>query len=169
MNRVVLVAVDVAVMGAAQVGAGYVAHRLPPAFLDRDGWLFRERRFERAGRLYVDAFRIRRWKRWLPEAGDVFPGGFDKARLLRADDDHLRRHVRETRRAETTHWLGLAVAPAFLLWNPWYAGVVVQVYALAANAPCILAQRYNRIRLERVLRRRAWRAAPPPPSPSSRS
>ena len=164
MNRAVLVAVDAAVMGTAQVASGYVAHRLRPGSLDRDRWLFRERRFERGGRLYVDVFRIRRWKRRLPEAGDVFPGGFHKAHLLHADDEHLRRHVRETRRAEAAHWLAVGVAPLFFLWNPWYAGVVVQVYAVLVNGPCILAQRYNRIRLERVLaRRRAGRS----PSASS--
>ncbi len=151
----VLIAVDAAAWLLVHVGAGYLVHRLPARVLERDGWLFRSRSVEDHGRVYVRLFRIKRWKRFLPEAGDVFRGGFDKATLAATNDAYLRAYVRETRRAELGHWLTMAVAPLFFLWNPWYVGVVVQAYALAVNGPCIASQRYNRIRLQRVLARRA--------------
>jgi glycosyl-4,4'-diaponeurosporenoate acyltransferase len=47
----------------------------------------------------------------------------------------------------------LAVSPLFLLWNPWWLGLVMIAYAVVANGPCILIQRYNRGRLVRVLAR----------------
>ena len=40
---------------------------------------------------------------------------------------------------------------AFFLWNPCWADLVMVAYALAANLPCILAQRYNRSRFQRLL------------------
>jgi glycosyl-4,4'-diaponeurosporenoate acyltransferase len=44
--------------------------------------------------------------------------------------------------------------PLFFLWNPPWACLVMTTYALAANLPCILAQRYNRIAVNRALRSR---------------
>ncbi|MCF7734052.1 MAG: hypothetical protein K9N23_20380 [Akkermansiaceae bacterium] len=38
-------------------------------------------------------------------------------------------------------------------WNSWWADAVMAAYAIAANLPCILAQRYNRLRLRRLLAR----------------
>jgi glycosyl-4,4'-diaponeurosporenoate acyltransferase len=42
----------------------------------------------------------------------------------------------------------------FFLWNPWWGDAVIIVYAIGANLPCILAQRYNRLRLRHLLARR---------------
>ena len=157
------IGVDVAAWLALHVGVGYLVHRIPDRLLERDGWLFRERALERGGLLYVDALGIKKWKRHLPEGGDFFRGGFDKSRLATFDDAHLRAHQRETRRAELGHWLTMLPAPLFFLWNPWYAAVVVQGYAVAVNWPCIAAQRYNRIRLQRLLARRAASRVQSPP------
>jgi glycosyl-4,4'-diaponeurosporenoate acyltransferase len=38
----------------------------------------------------------------------------------------------------------------FFIWNPWWVGIVMIVYAILVNVPCIIIQRYNRIRLKRV-------------------
>jgi glycosyl-4,4'-diaponeurosporenoate acyltransferase len=156
------IAADAAAWAAVQVSAGYVAHRLPDRWLERDTWLLRERRWERGGAFYADTLAIRRWKALLPEAGAFFAGGFDKGRLGPTGDDHLAHHVRESRRAELGHWLMLAPTPLFVAANPPYLAVLMPVYALAVNGPCIAAQRYNRLRLARVLARRAARAGAQP-------
>lgn len=148
------VAIDVVAWVVIQITAGYVVHRLPDRALDSDRWLFRQRNWERDGQLYVHAFAIKRWKRQLPEGGDLFPGGFNKARLRAFDEAHLAVHLRETRRAELGHVLAMVPAPVFFWWNPWWLGVIMQAYALVINLPCVVAQRYNRIRLVRVLNRR---------------
>ena len=41
----------------------------------------------------------------------------------------------------------------FFLWNPWWGDLIIVAYAVAANLPCIFAQRYNRSRLTRLLGR----------------
>jgi glycosyl-4,4'-diaponeurosporenoate acyltransferase len=155
LPRSVALGTDVVAWIGVAVGAGYVAHRLPHRLFERDGWLFRQRAWERDGRFYVRVLRIRRWKRLLPEAGDAFEGGFNKATLAALGDDHFRVHVRETRRAELTHWLIILAGPLFLVHNRWYDVVAMQLIAVALSVPCIAAQRYNRIRLQRVLARRA--------------
>lgn len=156
-----LVGVDIGAWLIIHFVVGYGAHRLPLRYVDHDTWLTRERGIERRGRLYVRVFRINRWKRWLPEAGAFFAGGFDKRALPRRDSEYLRRYLAETRRAEVAHWAMMSAAPLFWLWNPWTAALAMPVYAVAVNVPCILSQRYNRIRLRRVLARRERRESPP--------
>ena len=73
--------------------------------------------FEARGRWYR-RWGIHRWKDRLPEAGALFAGGVSKRELPGRDADGLRTFVRETRRAELTHWWAMACSPLFLLWNP---------------------------------------------------
>lgn len=150
---VVAVLVDVAVWIAVGFAAGYVAHRLPVERLAHDTVVTRLRPCERDGRVYERRLRIKRWKRRLPEAGDLFAGGFSKRSITSTDRAFLERFVVETRRAELTHWWVMAAGPLFFLWNPWWLALVMVVYGVLANLPCLVVQRYNRARLVRILGR----------------
>ncbi len=44
-------------------------------------------------------------------------------------------------------WLAHLGGWLFFLWNPAWAGWVMVLYATLANGPCIITQRYNRVRL----------------------
>jgi glycosyl-4,4'-diaponeurosporenoate acyltransferase len=146
----VAVAADVVAWGAIHTGTGYFVHRLPVTWLERDRWLFRQRRFEDDGQLYRRTFRIGKWKDKLPEAGALFAGGVSKRHIPQAGLDRL---VVETRRAELGHWLAGLPAPLFALWNPPVAAIAMLAYGWGVNLPFIAIQRYNRIRASRVLRR----------------
>jgi len=130
-----------------------IALRLPADLFAHDSWITAPRRWEREGRLYRDWLVIRRWKSLLPD-GAPWLGGFAKRRINARDASYLEQFLLETRRAELAHWCMLLCLPLFFLWNPPWACLVMTVYALAANLPCILAQRYNRIALYRVVRTR---------------
>ncbi|MEB3259426.1 MAG: hypothetical protein VKP63_02225 [Cyanobacteriota bacterium] len=96
---------------------------------------------------------VRRWKRWIPDAGAALPGGVSKASLVRRDAQSLERLVLETRRAEMVHWALLVAGGLPALWLP-PAGVAVNTaFALAFNLPCLRLQRENRARLRRCLER----------------
>lgn len=151
------VALDVAVWAVWSTAVGYAYHSFPVGWFAHDTWLTRPRRFER-GAWYQRRLRIKRWKDRLPEAGALFAGGFPKRRLAHPDPAYLARFAAETRRAELTHWTTMAVVPVFVLWNPWWACSVMVAYAAVANLPCIAVQRYNRVRLERMLAARATAA-----------
>ena len=153
------VLVSSAAWALLSVVVGYVAHRLPVSTFDHDTWLTRLRGIERGGRTYERHLAIRTWKPWLPEAGDLFDGGFSKAHLGGRDVAHLERFVAETRRAEVTHWALMACGPLFLLWTPPWIGAVMIAFGVVANLPCLLAQRYNRARLLRLVDRRRARLA----------
>lgn len=137
--------------GCFHAGSGYVAHRLPRDRLQHDSWLLSARAVERGGRLYERRFRIQRWKDHLPEAGALFAGGVSKRHVTR----DLERFVAETRRAEYGHWLAMACAPLFALWNPPIGLALMTIYSIVVNAPFIAVQRYNRQRAQRILARRA--------------
>ena len=155
-----LALLDAGVWAAWSAACGYFAHRLSVERLGRDRGLFRLH--PRTARRYERVLRIKRWKSLLPEAGDLFKGGFSKRRMLRHDREYLDRFVVETRRAELTHWLILAAGPFFFLWNPWWLALAMLGYAIVANLPCLLTQRYNRARLARILAGSPIRAAEPP-------
>ena len=153
-----MLGLDIVVWGAIHAGTGYLAHRLPAARCERDGWLTTLRGWERSGRVWR-VLRVHAWKDRLPEAGATFEGGVSKRCLPAFDDAGLRQFAASTRRAEIGHWSAAVCSPIFLLWSPlWIAGVMV-VYGLAVNAPFIAIQRYNRLRVSRVLSRRASRRA----------
>lgn len=100
-----------------------------------------------------DAPGIRRWKRWLPDAGAALPGGVRKAALSRAQPLLLARLQQETQRAELVHaLLWTAWLPTALWLSPW--GVLINLlFATAFNLPCLVLQRHNRRRLQRALER----------------
>ncbi len=142
------------------LAAGYLAHRAPVARFSHDNAITRLRPFEVDGRFYERVTRVRRWKRYLPEGGDFYAGGFNKRHLRGTTDDHLQRFVAETRRAEMTHWWVMCFGPLFWVWSPFVMGSMMVAFGVLANLPCIIAQRYNRARLLRVLSRRQRRSGP---------
>lgn len=153
------VLLDCLVWAGWSVLCGYVVHRLPVEHFETGGPLTRLRSFERSGRFYERWFRVRRWKDLVPEAGGLFVGGFDKKHLRSRDPAYLDRFLTETRRAEVTHWAVMVLSPLFVLWNPAWLAAVMVAYGVGANLPCVIIQRFNRARLER-LRRRAARVPP---------
>ena len=146
MNLGAVVALDAAVWAGWSAVVGYAAHRLPLARLAHDGVLTRLRPWEHGGRVY-QGLGIRRWKDRLPEAGALFAGGVSKRGLPGHDRAGLERFALETRRAELVHWSIPAVVPVFVLWNPPALVAAMVAFAVVANGPCLLVQRYNRGRV----------------------
>jgi glycosyl-4,4'-diaponeurosporenoate acyltransferase len=147
----VAVALNFVAWGIFHSLAGYLAWRTNERRFLEDNCFTRLRVWEQDGQFYTDRLLVRRWKNVLPEAGGLLPGGFSKKRLERRDDEYLHAFLCETRRAEFSHWLAMAPAPLFFLWNKWPAAALMIPYAVLVNLPFIAVQRYNRARLERVL------------------
>lgn len=146
----VTVVLDVAAWLLIQVSVSKLMITMDSHPFNPSAWLFRERRWEKGGRTY-EALLVRSWKDRLPDAGPWFTGGFSKGELSSRSPEFLKRFVLETCRGELAHWLVIPSAPLFFLWNrPWVGGLMV-AYAILGNLPCIIVQRYNRIRLTRLL------------------
>jgi len=154
MNLAVLVGVDSAVWAGCSLIVGYGAHRLPSAAVERDGFITARRGWEGDGSVY-ERLGVRRWKDRLPEAGGLF-GGVSK-RSLSLGRDGLAQFAAETRRAEYVHWALLAVGPLFAWWNPWPLALAMLGYAVLANVPFVIVQRYNRARVLALAHRKSKR------------
>lgn len=133
------------------MGVSYIMTYMPREYFNSQSWAFRGRNGENEGKIYQDIFFVKKWKGFLPEGAALFAKGFRKKRLNGKNKDYVRAFVAETCRSEAVHWVTMGFAPLFFLWNPLWVGVVMIGYAVAANLPCIITQRYNRIRLERML------------------
>lgn len=153
LSNPMLVVVNIGAWASIHALSGFAVHKLPVHRLQRDNWLFRVRRFERHGHFYTETLRVKYWKDRLPEAGALFAGGVSKRQLPTGPAGGLTRFAVETRRAELGHWLAIAPAPLFALWNPPVITSIMIVYAIAVNLPFIAIQRYNRMRVARVLAR----------------
>jgi glycosyl-4,4'-diaponeurosporenoate acyltransferase len=117
-----------------------------------ESWLTKQRIWESHGSMY-EMFGIKRWKLLLPDGGSFYKGDFRKKQLQGYEAHYLKKFILETRRAEWTHWLAIPPSLLFFLWNTWYVGVIMIVYAFMFNVPFIMIQRYNRIRLKRLYKR----------------
>ncbi|HLH36766.1 MAG TPA: hypothetical protein VKX41_18985 [Alloacidobacterium sp.] len=133
-----------------QITIGFVVNRLPAPLFADDCWLTVGRSWEIGGQFYAGRFALRRWKRLLPDGAAWF-GGFHKKKIASRDPAYLRKFVLETRRSEIAHWCMLCCFPIFFFWNPLWACFVMLAYGLAANLPCIIVQRYNRMVLLQIL------------------
>ena len=132
---------------------------MQPNSFNPQSWLYRQRIWERGGKTYKARLKVKKWKRLLPAVAVVVKVGFRKKHLGNADAAYVRRFILETCRAEFTHWVIFLFSLIFFLWNDWWIGLIMVAYGLATNMPCIVTQRYNRMRLERMYARynRDWR------------
>lgn len=154
LSLALTIALDFAAWFVFHMAAALCTLNMPDRWFATDHWLYRTRDWERQGQFWHHVFRVRNWKERLPDGAQLIGRGYAKKRLQATHADELVRFVHESRRAELTHYLAMLPAPLFFLWNPAWVGWFMIGYALIANAPCIIAQRYNRPRFINVLQKR---------------
>ncbi|MFC2009799.1 glycosyl-4,4'-diaponeurosporenoate acyltransferase [Chloroflexota bacterium] len=132
------------------MGISYLMSRCQLTSFNPEGWLYQQRNWERNGRIYEGFFRLKSWKQKLPDGAAIFKGGFTKKHLKENSREYLREFIMETCRAELTHWIVFLFGFVFFIWNIWWVGIVMIIYAAIVNIPCIITQRYNRIRLRKI-------------------
>jgi glycosyl-4,4'-diaponeurosporenoate acyltransferase len=147
------IAINITVWLVIHLGVGMSTARVGPDSFNPESWLYRQRTWEKGGKTYKSLFKVKKWKRLLPDGVAVFKGGLRKKHLEKTDAAYVERYILETCRAEFTHWVIFLFALIFFVWNDWWIGLIMLAYGLATNIPCIIAQRYNRMRLERVYER----------------
>ena len=154
MNPPTAVLVDSGVWAVWGSIVGLAAGRAKPDRFTADGPLTRLRPWENSGRTW-EKVGVRHWKDSLPDLGTTF-GGLSKRRALPGPEGRRLLEV-ETRRAELVHWVAALPVIAMPWWNPAWVSIVMAVYAVGANAPFIIIQRYNRGRLARLAHRQGTR------------
>lgn len=135
------------------VGVSYLITHIPLDSFDSVFWLYKQKQWEKGGKIYMRIFRLKKWRKRLPDGAALFKKGFQKKHLKNLDAIYINDFIKETCRAELAHWIMILFSPMFFIWNIWWVGIVMIIYAMSANLPCIIIQRYNRIRLKRVYAR----------------
>ena len=133
---------------------GWISLLLPDRWFAPELPFWRAHRWEQGGRFYERVFHIKSWKHLLPDGGALFKKrGYQKRNLNDYSEENLRRFLVESARGELMHWLAISPFCIFGLFAPGYVVWIMLAYALLANLPCILAQRYNRPRVYALLNR----------------
>ncbi|HRY78664.1 MAG TPA: hypothetical protein P5154_07870 [Candidatus Izemoplasmatales bacterium] len=136
-----------------QVAISWTCLKIRDSRYRPDGFWFRTHKWEKEGLIYQTIFRVRSWKERLPDGGKVFRDGYKKKRLTDLSPSNLERFLIESCRAELAHWL--AILPFWIfgfIASPIILPLML-VYALIVNVPCIIAQRFNRPRVRKLLQR----------------
>lgn len=124
----------------------WLVNQVPNRFLTERSWLFKPRFWDKAW-VYEKLFRVRAWKARLPDGAKMMRTGFSKKKLVKLDQAYLKTYHTEAARGELAHLLDLLVLPLVLMWNPPWAIVVMVTLGIIGNVPCIISQRYNRVRI----------------------
>jgi glycosyl-4,4'-diaponeurosporenoate acyltransferase len=146
----VTVLIDIAAWFAIHMGVSYFMTLIPRSNFNTSFWLYKTGKWESNSKVYETLFSVKNWKKRLPDGAALFKGGFKKKHLNGTDLAYLDDFIRETCRAELTHWIVFLFGFVFLIWNLWWVGIIMLVYAFSVNMPCIITQRYNRVRLRKL-------------------
>jgi len=136
-----------------QISISTICLFVPDTFYKKDIFLFRTLKWERKGKFYDTIFKIRKWKRFLPDGAAIVKSGFQKKHLEQMSSEYIKKYLVESRRAELGHWLAILPFWIFGLFTPFPVIIYMFLYAIIINLPCILAQRYNRPRFLEVLKK----------------
>lgn len=124
--------------------------------LDPNRYLFKEKAWEKGGKFYTRTLYIKKWKDSLPQ--HIGKNGFSKRKLINISHlskDYIQQFIFETCRAEWNHLMCcLYILISFLINSLNYA-ILFSFVSILTNVPFIFIQRYNRIRLNKLLLRKS--------------
>lgn len=143
----------IALWGIFQTFFALFCQKLPAAWFGYSNWFFRAKAFEKEGKIYKSIFKIHRWKGLLPDGAAVTKSGYRKKHLTDLSSENLTLFLEQSCRAELGHLLAIPPFWVFGLFLPPISLPFMLLYALFINMPCVLAQRYNRPRIAKVLYR----------------
>ena len=141
-----------AIVILSQIIASYLVNLLSYPALYRMYPFFRTHKWENGGKIYQDIFRVRAWKEYIPVAGT-----FDKKSIGRnghPGPEYLTKYILESLRAELCHGYAFIFALMICLISGPSADIKIIIWSVLLNAPCIIIQRFNRPRFERVVKRK---------------
>ena len=151
INAIWLLVVNIVAWLVLHFSISALCFKIPLRFFLKDVVFFRIAKWEEHGKFWNRLFLVKKWKKHLIDGSSIAKKSYNKSHLHGTKREDLLVFAAETKRAEMTHCLLILPAPLFFLWNPVWAGSINIVYALFANVPFILTQRYNRGRIENIL------------------
>lgn len=124
-------------------------------FFSPKRFLYLQQRWEKNGAFYVKTLHIKKWKDYLPQY--VAKDGFSKKKLkqdAQKDLQYINMFIIETCRAEWNHVVCCMYWIVSFFVNSFCYAVIFSLIPVLANLPFIAIQRYNRIRLQKLVDKR---------------
>ncbi|TDM01932.1 glycosyl-4,4'-diaponeurosporenoate acyltransferase [Macrococcus hajekii] len=137
-----------------QLSLSYLFMKIPAHFFDKLSCCFRTFSWEQGGDVWQRWFKVKQWKTVLPDSSSIYSKSFNHRNLEATDDETLNTFRIEANRAEMTHGFSLLLFPLFYLWNPKWAARLNLGFAIMSNLPFIIIQRYNRPKIEQLLKKK---------------
>lgn len=125
----------------------YICLKIPDKYFNPNGFIYKTRKWENKGEIYQKIFRVRKWKKYLPDGGAILKSGYKKRNLTSYTSQSMEKFAVETCRAEMTHILAIFPFWIFGFIAPPSIILYMLIYTLVMNLPCIITQRYNRPRI----------------------
>lgn len=132
------------------MGVSSLFRKVPDEHYEKEKQWYKPFSWEDDGRIWQRLFNVKGWKDILPEASSFVEAAYSKKSLKNTEPETIKKFIIETKRGEDVHWVTMLPAPLFFLFNPPWAGWLIIAYAILANVPFIIIQRYNRPRLRRL-------------------
>lgn len=148
---IILILVNIIAWGFFHFFISYLCFKIPLNFFLEEDRFFKIKKWEQSGEMWQKLLLVKKWKGFLIDGSSIVKKSYNKSHLHGKKKNDLMVFAAETKRAELTHLLLILPAPLFFLWNPVWAGWIMIIYALIANLPFIIVQRYNRARIEVIL------------------
>lgn len=129
-----------------QAGTARLVQLMPQRFFSIDRFPYRCYPWEDQGRIYERLFRVKRWKKQLPDGG-----GFSRKHVNANSPEALSEHLNWSSRGECSHWLNLLSLLVYpIILRPSLI-LLFTAYTILSNIPCLIAYRYNLPRIIKLL------------------
>ena len=126
---------------------------LNPCFFNHERFIYSIKPWETDGNFYIKVLKIKKWKDKLPQF--VTKNGFSKRSLSkRLDREYIEKFMFETCRAEWNHLMCCMYFIISFFINTWVNAIIFSVVPIVVNLPFLFIQRFNRIRLYKLLNRK---------------
>ncbi|MBQ8971861.1 MAG: CDP-alcohol phosphatidyltransferase family protein [Clostridia bacterium] len=140
------------IVGITGIPAFFLGEKLPRGMFNPEAFPFRCYSWEKEGALY-EKLGIKYWKNRTPDMSKYIKRAFAKQGNMLRDPEHLKKLVLEMCSAEFVHWMLILLSPLFFLLIEAPYGAIIMALYVVSNLCSIMIQRYNRPRIQKIIKR----------------
>ncbi len=141
---------DVFIYIVQQIARVFIDYLLPKSWSDSSRWWFQCFAWEDGGKFYEKYFKVSYWKDFLPVVNGL--NEVDKSHLQSLEPEYLESFIHDINLGESNHVRSIIMTGIFIIWNPPGMFFLIFTLSFLGHLPFIIIQRYNRPRMQRLLR-----------------
>ena len=119
------------------------------SFFFKEDHVVDEEKIIKKEKIYENLLKIKLWKDKIPQY--IMKNGFSKKKISNLNIDYLKDFISETYRGEINHFICCLIIPFLFFISTKKSFLVFSILILLGNVPFLLVQRYNRLRIRRII------------------